>query len=144
MIEDKQRERSMTDKLKLLELTADIVAAFVGNNAVAANDLPGIIRDVHTALLSTDSAAAELDRPEPAVAVKRSVGRDHITCLEDGRKFKSLKRHLRTGHGMTPQEYRERWGLPAHYPMVAPDYARARSELAKNMGLGQKGRRKRK
>ncbi|MGQ3675401.1 MucR family transcriptional regulator [Xanthobacter sp. TB0139] len=121
-----------------IDFTADIVAAYVSNNSVAANDLPALIESVHRALgqLGTPSAppAEEL---KPAVPIKKSVTPDYIICLEDGKKFKSLKRHLRTSYGMTPDAYREKWGLPKDYPMVAPAYAAARSELAKNMGLGQ-------
>ena len=123
-----------------IELTADIVAAYVSNNPVASGDLSNLITDVHDALLRTSGEANE-PAPEPqkpAVPVKRSVTPDFIVCLEDGKKFKSLKRHLRTHYDLTPEEYREKWGLAADYPMVAPNYAQARSKLAKDMGLGQK------
>ncbi len=132
---------------EIVELTADIVAAYVSNNAVAAADVSGLISDVHKALLatSTASAAEEAEPQKPAVSVRRSVTPDYIICLEDGKKFKSLKRHLRTHYDLSPEEYREKWGLSPDYPMVAPNYAKARSELAKKMGLGQKrgSRRKR-
>lgn len=127
-----------------IELAADIVSAYVSNNSVAASDLPSLIGDVHSALLriSTGVMEAPVEAPKPAIAVKKSVTPDYIICLEDGKKFKSLKRHLRTQYNMSPEEYREKWGLPADYPMVAPNYAQARSNLAKQMGLGQQRRRK--
>jgi predicted transcriptional regulator len=126
----------------LIELTAEIVAAYVSNNSVAANDLPGVIAQVHAALGGTVPTAEEvLEKPKPAVSVRRSIRSDHLVCLEDGQKFKSLKRHLMSNHGLTPEQYRERWELPADYPMVAPAYAEARSRLAKEMGLGQKRKR---
>lgn len=127
----------------LIDLTADIVSAYVSNNIVASADLPGLITEVYSALQKTSGAMVEAE-PEPlrpAVAIKKSVNNDFIICLEDGKKFKSLKRHLRTHYDMTPEEYREKWGLPADYPMVAPHYAAARSELAKKMGLGQQRKR---
>ncbi|WP_406856831.1 MucR family transcriptional regulator [Alsobacter sp. KACC 23698] len=128
-----------------LELAADIVAAYVSNNAVTVTEMPSLIGDVHRALLALATGVAEtaVEAPKPAVPVKKSITPDFIVCLEDGKKFKSLKRHLRTQYGMSPEEYREKWGLPADYPMVAPNYAAARSDLAKQMGLGQQ-RRKRK
>ncbi|GLK84951.1 MucR family transcriptional regulator [Ancylobacter defluvii] len=132
-----------TDIEKYIELAADIVSAYVSNNAVMSNDLPSLIGEVHAALQSLGKVAEE-PAPEPlrpAVPVKKSIAPDYLVCLEDGKKFKSLKRHLRTQYGMTPEQYREKWGLPADYPMVAPNYAAARSELAKQMGLGQQRRR---
>lgn len=122
-----------------IELAADIVSAYVSNNSVAASDLPSLINEVHAALtrVSTGAVEAVVEAPKPAVPLKKSVTSDYIICLEDGKKFKSLKRHLRTQYNMSPEEYREKWGLPADYPMVAPNYAAARSELAKKMGLGQ-------
>jgi predicted transcriptional regulator len=127
-----------------IELAADIVSAYVSNNSVAASDLPGLIGDVHGALMRVSGGAQEapVEAPKPAVPIKKSVSADFIVCLEDGKKFKSLKRHLRTQYNMSPEEYREKWGLPADYPMVAPSYAQARSNLAKQMGLGQQRRRK--
>jgi predicted transcriptional regulator len=126
----------------LIELTAEIVAAYVSNNSVAANDLPGVIAQVHAALGGTVAPAeAVLEKQKPAVSVRRSIQSDHLVCLEDGQKFKSLKRHLMTHHGLTPEQYREKWELPADYPMVAPSYAEARSRLAKEMGLGQQRKR---
>jgi predicted transcriptional regulator len=132
----------MDDKSDVIEMTADIVSAYVGNNTVAAVDLPNLIQSVHRALagVSAGVEAAEVAPKEPAVPVRRSITADHLVCLEDGRKFKSLKRHLRTKYNMSPEEYRAKWGLPKDYPMVAPNYAKARSDLAKQMGLGQGGR----
>lgn len=123
----------------LIDLTADIVSAYVSNNTVASADLSTLIADVHTALSSTVKNAVEPEAEPlvPAVSIKKSVLDDYIICLEDGKKFKSLKRHLRTHYGLTPEDYRTKWDLPADYPMVAPNYAAARSELAKKMGLGQ-------
>jgi predicted transcriptional regulator len=140
-------ENAMSDivgSIDYIELAADIVSAYVSNNSIAASELPALINDVHGALLRvTGGAAAQpaADGLRPAVALKKSVTNDFIVCLEDGKKFKSLKRHLRTQYNMSPEEYREKWGLPADYPMVAPNYAKARSQLAKQMGLGQQRRR---
>ncbi len=124
--------------------TADIVSAYVSNNTVPAGEIPALINQVHTALLRVSSGRSEGagEPPKPAVSIKRSVTPDHIVCLEDGKKFKSLKRHLRSQYKMTPEQYREKWSLPADYPMVAPNYAAARSRLAKQMGLGQQRRRR--
>jgi len=132
------------DGAELIDLTAEIVSAYVSNNSVSAPDLPGLIANVHRALSNTHAGANE-PQPEPlkpAVNPKKSVFPDYIVCLEDGKKFKSLKRHLRTHYDLSPEEYREKWGLAADYPMVAPNYAAARSALAKKMGLGQQRRRK--
>lgn len=127
-----------TEGQELVELTAKIVAAYVSNNSINSSDLPQLINETHAALARATGQAAEAEREEqrPKVAVKKSVMPDYIICLEDGKKFKSLKRHLRTHYNMTPEEYREKWGLPHDYPMVAPNYARQRSDLAKKMGLG--------
>ena len=127
-----------------IELAADIVSAYVSNNSVPASDLPTLINDVHSALVRVTAGAAPVvaEALKPAVPAKKSVTNDFIVCLEDGKKFKSLKRHLRTQYNMSPEEYREKWSLPPDYPMVAPNYARARSQLAKQMGLGQQRRRK--
>ncbi|MEM5473471.1 MucR family transcriptional regulator [Hoeflea sp. AS60] len=126
----------------LIELTAEIVAAYVSNNSVAANDLPNVISQVHAALGGATTPVEEVvEKPKPAVSVRRSIQSDYLICLEDGQKFKSLKRHLMTHYGLTPEQYREKWDLPADYPMVAPSYAEARSRLAKEMGLGQKRKR---
>ena len=126
-----------------VELTAEIVCAYVGNNAVPAAEIPALIKQVHGALSDAAEAGAANDgpAPEPAVPVNRSITPDFLICLEDGKKFKSLKRHLRTHYNMTPEEYRDKWDLGADYPMVAPNYAAARSELAKKMGLGQQRKR---
>ena len=128
----------------LIDLAADIVSAYVSNNTVPASDLPALIADVHRALSRTQMGMNEPE-PEPlkpAVNPKKSVFPDYIVCLEDGKKFKSLKRHLRTHYDLSPEDYREKWGLANDYPMVAPNYAAARSALAKKMGLGQQRRRK--
>jgi predicted transcriptional regulator len=132
----------MDEKSEVIEMTADIVSAYVGNNSVSAADLPVLIQSVHRALAGISSGVdtAEPVTKEPAVPVKRSITPDFLVCLEDGRKFKSLKRHLRTKYNMSPEDYRAKWGLPKDYPMVAPNYAKARSDLAKQMGLGQGGR----
>jgi len=132
----------MEERAEIIEMTADIVSAYVGNNEVGAADLPTLIHAVHGALkgVSATSEPVEAAAKEPAVPIKRSVTPEFLICLEDGRKFKSLKRHLRTKYNMSPEDYRAKWGLPKDYPMVAPNYARARSELAKQMGLGQGGR----
>ena len=126
-----------------LELAADIVSAYVSNNSLPANDLPSLIDEVHSALLRVTTSAPEpaAESQKPAVPPRKSVTNEFIVCLEDGRKFKSLKRHLRTQYNMTPELYREKWGLSPDYPMVAPSYAKARSTLAKQMGLGQQRRR---
>ena len=126
------------DKSNLVELTAEIISAYVSNNEVDREALPGIIADVHEALSKASQRVGNSEREElkPAIALKKSVTPDYIVCLEDGKKFKSLKRHLRTHYNLSPEEYREKWGLPADYPMVAPNYAAARSQLAKQMGLG--------
>jgi predicted transcriptional regulator len=128
----------------LLTLTADIVAAHVSNNSVAVNDLPTLIQNVHAALsgISGTSAAPET-KPEPKVSIRSSVKPDYIVCLEDGKKLKMLKRHLMTHYSMTPEQYRQKWGLAADYPMVAPNYAEQRRTLAKSIGLGTKRKRTR-
>ncbi|WP_394891015.1 MucR family transcriptional regulator [Mesorhizobium sp. AaZ16] len=131
----------MTEKSELhIELTADVVAAYVSNNPVPASELPKLIADIYTALGQVNGAAilAEAEPQKPAVPIKKSVTQDYIISLEDGRKFKSLKRHLSAHYGMTPDEYRAKWKLPSDYPMVAPNYAATRSTLAKSMGLGRK------
>jgi predicted transcriptional regulator len=129
----------------LLTLTADIVAAHVSNNSVAVNDLPNLIQNVHGALtgISGRAAAAE-PKPEPKVSIRSSIKPDYIVCLEDGKKLKMLKRHLMTHYNMTPDQYRQKWGLSADYPMVAPNYAEQRRTLAKSIGLGTKRKRTRK
>ena len=129
-------------KPPLVELAAQIVAAYVGKNTVEQADLPRLIAEVHRALEKAAAgnrpAAAPVAEAKPAVTVKKSITPDYLICLEDGKKFKSLKRHLRTHFNLTPEQYREKWGLPPDYPMVAPNYATSRSKLAKNMGLGHK------
>jgi predicted transcriptional regulator len=128
----------------LLTLTADIVAAHVSNNSVAVNDLPNLIQNVHSALSDiSKSAAAPEPRPEPKVSVRSSIKPDYIVCLEDGKKLKMLKRHLMTHYNLTPDQYRQKWGLSADYPMVAPNYAEQRRTLAKSIGLGTKRRKSR-
>ena len=126
----------------LLALTTEIVAAHVSNNTVSVGDLPTLINQVYQSLATIGQGpAVSIERPQPAVSVKRSVHPDYIICLEDGKKLKMLKRHLKTAYGMTPEEYRDRWQLPPDYPMVAPNYARQRSRLAKEIGLGTRGKR---
>ena len=132
----------MENKSDTMDMTVEIVSAFVGNNTLPAAELATLIHNVHQALNSiANGEETKVEAPkEPAVSVKKSISNDYIVCLEDGRKFKSLKRHLRTKYGMSPEEYRTKWNLPKDYPMVAPNYAKARSDLAKQMGLGQGGR----
>ena len=128
-----------------IDLTADIVSAYLSNNPTPAAEIPGLISQIHAALVRVSSGRAEvapLEPAKPAVSVKKSIAPDYLVCLEDGKRFKSLKRHLRTQYNMTPEQYREKWGLPADYPMVAPNYAVARSQLAKKMGLGQQQRKR--
>lgn len=122
----------------ILEMTAQIAAAHLGHNSVPAADIPNLISEIYRSLASTEAGNPPTKAPEPAVPVKKSITPDYIVCLEDGEKLKMLKRHLMTAHQLTPAEYRERWGLPANYPMVAPKYAKRRSELAKDLGLGTK------
>jgi predicted transcriptional regulator len=138
----------MTDAIgssNFIELTASIVSAYVSNNSVGTAEIPALINQVHAALIRVSAGQSELPAEplKPAVSVKKSINPDFIVCLEDGKKFKSLKRHLRTQYGLSPEQYREKWGLPPDYPMVAPNYAEARSQLAKQMGLGQQRRRRR-
>ena len=128
----------LTDNRALLECTTSIISAYVANNTVQKENLSELIADTFRSLAGVDQAQAPVEELKPAVPIKRSVQPDHIVCLEDGKKFKSLKRHLMSHYNMTPQEYRAKWGLPGDYPMVAPSYALARSELAKKMGLGQR------
>ena len=129
-------------KLSVIEMAAEIVSAYIGNNSVASDQLPDLIRQVHGALANVSSGAPEAPpaKLEPAVSIRKSITPDFLICLEDGRTFKSLKRHLRTKYNISPEEYRAKWGLPKDYPMVAPNYAASRSALAKSMGLGQGGR----
>jgi predicted transcriptional regulator len=134
----------MSESNNHVELTAEIVSAYVSNNSVPAGELPALLNDVHAAIVRVASGvvAAVPEAAKPAIAPKKSITNDYIVCLEDGRKFKSLKRHLRTQYNLSPEQYREKWGLPSDYPMVAPAYAKARSALAKQMGLGQQRRRR--
>jgi len=130
------------EDVNLLGLTTEIVAAHVSNNQVSVEELPVLISQVYRSLSSMGSAPEPVaEKPQPAVSVKRSVHPDYIICLEDGKKLKMLKRHLKTSYNMTPEDYRERWGLPPDYPMVAPNYALQRSKLAKEIGLGTRARR---
>ncbi|MFD2234266.1 MucR family transcriptional regulator [Phaeospirillum tilakii] len=130
-----------TNRDDLLRMAVDVVAAYVGKNPIPAGQLPDLINTVYGSLSSLDSAPAETkpEAPKPAIPVKRSVTPDYIICLEDGKKLKMLKRHLRTTYNITPDEYRAKWGLPPDYPMVAPNYAAQRSDFAKKIGLGRKG-----
>ncbi|MCE7887941.1 MAG: MucR family transcriptional regulator [Alphaproteobacteria bacterium PRO2] len=126
---------------EVLALTTEIVSAYLSNNSTAASEIPGIIEQVFRTLSNVNSEGGALaDRPQPAVPIKKSVNPDYIVCLEDGKKLKMLKRYLKTAYNMTPEQYRERWGLPSDYPMVAPNYARQRSKLAKDIGLGTRSR----
>lgn len=136
----------MTDAAgkNFIDLTAQIVSAYVGNNPTPAAELPALIGQIHAALLRVSNGRPEplVEPAKPAVSLKKSVTADYLVCLEDGKRFKSLKRHLRTQYNMTPEQYRDKWNLAADYPMVAPNYAVARSQLAKKMGLGQQRRRR--
>ena len=129
------------NKIELLELTTEIVAAHVSNNTLPVNDLPQLIQEVYKTLENVGNSQLSIERLQPAISVKKSISPDYIVCLEDGKKLKMLKRHLKTAYNMTPEEYREKWGLPRDYPMVAPNYAKHRSSLAKKIGLGTKPRR---
>ncbi|EFL88939.1 MucR family transcriptional regulator [Ahrensia sp. R2A130] len=128
------------DDSVMLGLTTEVVCAYVGNNPIAASDLAGLIKEVHGALhgLQAPAPEPEPEKPVPAVSIRKSLKDDYLICLEDGKKFKSLKRHLKTHYDLSPEQYREKWGLPSDYPMVAPNYAAERSRLAKKMGLGRK------
>ena len=132
-------ENNNGDNEKMIDLVSKIVAGYVSHNSVPQNEITNLIGTVHQALMNISSSHDHTTRTqEPAIAIKKSITPDHLICLEDGKKFKSLKRHLRTRYNMTPDEYRVKWGLPPDYPMVAPNYATARSNLALAMGLGQK------
>lgn len=125
--------------IELLTLTTEIASSYVSNNKLEQSEIPELIDNIYKSLSSINNVAPHLaERPQPAVPIKRSITEDHIICLEDGKKLKMLKRHLKTAYNMSPEEYRERWGLPADYPMVAPSYAKRRSNLAKDIGLGKK------
>ena len=129
------------NQIELLELTTEIVAAHVSNNVLPVSDLPQLIQDVYKTLANVGNGDASSERLQPAVSIKKSILPDYIVCLEDGKQLKMLKRHLKTAYNMSPEEYREKWGLPRDYPMVAPNYAKHRSSLAKKIGLGTKSRR---
>lgn len=137
-----EQDHGAVSRGELLEMAAEITTAFVSGNKIPAADLPGVISTIHQTLETISNGESEPDTPElrPAVPIKRSVTPNYIICLEDGRKLKMLKRHLKTAYDMTPEEYRAKWGLPDTYPMVAPDYAAKRSDYAKQFGLGLKGR----
>ncbi len=141
MTEDKLEEVSQAE---VLRMTAAVVSAYVRNNPVATSEVTGLIGAVHGSLTDLNRGTVEPEAPTPAVPVNRSIQPDHLVCLEDGRKLKMLKRHLRTTYGMSPEEYRAKWGLPADYPMVAPNYAKQRSAFAKQIGLGTQGGRRKK
>ena len=129
----------MAERPELLGLATEIVSAHVSNNAIAADQLPGLIQQVFNALATAEQAVTTPPKTEPAVSVKKSILANHIVCLDCGKHFSMLRRHLMTDHKMTPEQYRQRWELPSTYPLVAPDYAKTRSSLAKKFGLGRKG-----
>src|SRR6202040_1673156 len=145
---DLRKVQAMNDAAgkNFIDLTASIVSAYLSNNPTPASEIPALISQIHAALLRVSGGRIEtpLEPAKPAVSVKKSMTPDYLICLEDGKRFKSLKRHLRTQYNMTPEQYRDKWGLPADYPMVAPNYAVARSALAKKMGLGQQRQRRKK
>jgi predicted transcriptional regulator len=122
----------------MLRMTTEVVSAYVGNNSLPAAQIPDVIKTVYSSIASLNQEAEAKEAPKPAVAIRNSIKPDYIVCLEDGKKLKMLKRHLRTTYDMTPDEYRAKWGLPADYPMVAPNYAKQRSEFAKKIGLGRR------
>ena len=136
---DMSNNQPATDTAELLQLTAEIVSSHVSNNPVAQSDIPILLKSIFDTLkeLSTDEPEEAIEELKPAVPIKKSISDDYIICLEDGKKLKMLKRHLKSAYNMTPEEYRARWGLPADYPMVAPSYAAKRQELAKKIGLGR-------
>lgn len=135
-----EEEGASVNSSDFVVYATEIVAAYVRNNTVATAELPDLIRNVHRSLVELGDPVAEPERLKPAVSVKKSIHHDYLVCLEDGLKFKSLKRHLRSKYDLSPDEYREKWGLPADYPMVAPGYSAQRSKLAKKMGLGRQDR----
>ncbi len=139
---DNEQAKALDEKI--LRMTTEVVSAYVSNNMLPAGQIPDVIRTVYASLSELSSGAGAEERPKPAVPIRRSVTPDFIICLEDGKKLKMLKRHIRTNYNLTPEEYRAKWGLPADYPMVAPNYAAQRSDFAKRIGLGRKpGARKR-
>ena len=132
---------NQTSREELLAFTTEIVSSYLSSNTMPAAEIPAVIEQVFKTLANVNTDVnVSMDRPQPAVPIKKSITPDYIVCLEDGKKLKMLKRHLKTAYGMSPEEYRERWGLPADYPMVAPNYAEQRSKLAKDIGLGTRGR----
>ena len=135
-------ENSVLDRDELLQMTVDIVSAYVSNNAIASAQIPELISTIFNSLdvLREDETIEEEEPLKPAVPIRKSIGDDYIICLEDGKKMKMLKRHLRTTYNLTPEEYRAKWGLPSDYPMVAPNYAKQRSQFAKKIGLGRKAK----
>ena len=138
---DHKESFDLLTRAELLEMTTEIVSAFVCNNATDSSALPGLIEQVYNSLANSaerEAAEPEPEKPQPAVSIKKSITPDYIICLEDGKKLKVLKRYIRTRYGLSPAEYKAKWGLPADYPMVAPNYSKARSEFAKNIGLGRK------
>tara|TARA_B100000446_G_scaffold57504_1_gene53597 strand:- start:268 stop:696 length:429 start_codon:yes stop_codon:yes gene_type:complete len=139
MMTQNRDELEIDNQAMLIQMTSEVVAAYVSNNPVQASDLPNVISRVHATMRDLSSVNFEEPAKEtsPAVSVRKSITPDYLVCLEDGKRFKSLKRHLRSKYNLSPEEYREKWGLPTDYPMVAPNYAKQRSELAKKMGLGQ-------
>lgn len=139
-----EETRKDASEAEVLRMTASVVSAYVRNNSLPREDVTGLIGAVHRALSDISTSAVEPETPTPAVPINKSIQSDHLVCLEDGRKLKMLKRHLRTTYGMSPEDYRARWGLPADYPMVAPSYAKQRSAFAKQIGLGTKGGRRKK
>lgn len=137
-----EKNKSISEE-EMLRMTASVVSAYVGNNSLPPTQIPDVIKTVYGSLTSLGGGAGGRDAPRPAVPVRRSITPDYIVCLEDGRKLKMLKRHLRTTYNMSVEDYRQKWGLPLDYPMVAPNYAKQRSQLARDLGLGTKAKRRR-
>jgi predicted transcriptional regulator len=135
-LEDWNKVSEKIEKMELLALTTDIVTSHLSRNTMEAAEISSLIREVYTTLANVGTTEPVNDRPQPAISIRKSIQPDHIICLEDGKKLKMLKRHLKTAYNMTPEEYRQRWGLPSDYPMVAPNYASQRRNLAKKIGLG--------
>ena len=138
-----QSSQDQPNRADLLRMTVQIASAYVGKNTVASGQLPDVIKTVYASIAGLDSPAAAAGAPKPAVAIRKSITPDYVVCLEDGKKLKMLKRHLRTAYGLTPEEYRQKWGLAPDYPMVAPNYAAQRSAFAKKIGLGRTGGKRR-
>lgn len=133
-------KKTRDDSGEVLRMTTEIISSYLGNNMMPSSEIPELIRSVHGAIAGLDGAGDRKETPKPAVPIRKSITPDHIICLEDGKKLKMLKRHLRTTYNLTPEEYRAKWGLPPDYPMVAPNYAAQRSQFAKKIGLGRKRR----